>query len=93
MTQNQIMKINKESLIASIRASSDDGRALNHALHNKLEEISKELLDLKSQLSSPESGINQKMAKLQEKVDKQAEIIASQQNFWRHLIEGRGRQD
>lgn len=81
MTQNQIMKFNKETLIASIRASSNDGGALIQALHNKLEEISKELLDLKAQLSSPESGINQKMAKLQEKVDKQAEIIASQQNF------------
>ena len=36
---------------------------------------------MKSQLSSPESGINQRMAKLQEKVDKQAEINDSQQNF------------
>ena len=80
MTQNQIMKINKETLIAS-RVSSNDGRALNQALHNKLGEISKELLDVKSQFSSPESGINQRMTKLQEKVDKQAEIIASQQNF------------
>ena len=81
MTQNQIMKVNKETLIASIRDSNDDGGALNQALHKKLEEISKELLELKTQLSSPESSINQKMAKLQEKVDKQAEIIASQQNF------------
>ncbi|MPC47022.1 hypothetical protein E2C01_040756 [Portunus trituberculatus] len=83
MTQHQIMKVNKEMLKASIKASSDDGEALNQALHKKLEEISKELLELKTQLSSPESSINQKMVKLQEKADKQAEIIANQQNFLR----------
>lgn len=72
MAQNQIMKLNKDTLIASIRASNDNGEALNQALHKKMEEISKELIDLKSQLSSPECGINQRITKLQEKVDKQA---------------------
>lgn len=79
VTQNQIMKLNKETLIASVRVLNDDGEALNQLLHNKLEEMSKELFDLKSQLSSPESGIILRMEELQKKVDKQAEIIVSQQ--------------
>lgn len=54
MPQNQRMKIKKQTLIESIREPSDDGRALNPPLYKKLEEVSKEILNLKPQLSSPE---------------------------------------
>lgn len=82
MPQKDIAKINKDVLIASIRASRDDEAALlNHALQRKVDEIFTELRDMKNQISSPESSINRKLTQLQAQVDKQAEIISRQQSF------------
>ena len=45
MPQSQIMKLNKDVLVASIRVSNGDCGTMNQALERKLNEISKELHD------------------------------------------------
>lgn len=54
------MKLNKDVLVASIRASNGYGGTMNKALERKLNEISKELHDLKTQMASPEVKNKQK---------------------------------
>lgn len=53
----------------------------NLQLQHKLDEITSELADLKSKITSPESTFNKRLLRIQEEIDKQAEIIARQQSF------------
>ena len=76
LQKTQLSRLSKDELIESILASSEpDSIAL------KLNDVIKELADLRQAITSPGSVINTKMAELQQQVNVQAEIISKQQRF------------
>lgn len=81
MERNQLSRLNKEVLINCIVASKNELGESNLHLRQKLDEITRELADLKSKITSPESTFNKKLLLMQEQLDKQAEVITRQQNF------------
>lgn len=82
MQRNQLTRINKEELIETILAAQEDDKtpALK-VLEDKLTTLMVEMAELKKVMTSPESFIAKKIAALNERIDKQDEIIAKQQFF------------
>lgn len=81
MQRNQLARINKEELIDTILAAQDEEIPALGALDVKLSAVMEEVAKLKAAITSPESFVSKKFVELQEKIDKQAEIIANQQRF------------
>ena len=81
MERAQLSRVNKDVLVNCILASKNTSQEPNVQLQQKLEEITRELVDLKDKITSPESVFNKKIAHMQHQIDKQAEIIAKQQGF------------
>lgn len=71
----------KEDLIESIMAPPEPSEGLLQALTSKLNDLVKEVGDLKSAVTAPDSGINKRFDDLQSQVNDQAQIIASQQRY------------
>ena len=80
MERGQLARVNKDVLVNCILASKN-GVGESNLLQQKLDEITRELADLKRKITSPESTFNKKISHMQDQIDKQAEIIASQQHF------------
>lgn len=78
--RNQLAKINKDELIDSILASNNDGDEF-HRISQRLEEVMKEMQALKTAIVSPDSLINRNYAELRERVNRQEQILAKQQQF------------
>lgn len=81
MQRGQLARINKEELIDTILAAQAEGTPALRALDEKLSAVMAEVAELRTALTSPESFFTKKFTELQTKIDKQAEIIASQQRF------------
>lgn len=82
MQRNQLVRINKEELIDSILAAQEEAEApVPRALDEKLNAVMAEMAELKKIITSPESFIAKKFAELHDRIDKQAEIISSQQRY------------
>lgn len=81
MQRGQLARINKEELIDTILAAQAEETPALKALDDKLTAVMAEVAELRTTLASPESFISKKFTELQTKIDKQAEIIASQQRF------------
>lgn len=75
LQKHQLNKINKDDLIESILSSEDLD------ISDKLSSVTKELNELKSALLSPDSPVNKRITELEVKVDRQAQVIAAQQQF------------
>lgn len=76
LQKTQLSRLAKDELIESILASSEQD-----SIAEKLNDVIKELADLKQALTSPGSAINTKITELQQQVNVQAEIISKQQRF------------
>ena len=74
-------RVNKDVLVNCILSSKNEVEESNLLLQQKLDDITRELADLKSKITSPESTFNKKLSHMQDQIDKQAEIIARQQHF------------
>lgn len=81
MQRNQLTRLTKEDLIESIMAPPEPSEGLLQALTSKLNDLVKEVGDLRSAVTAPDSGINKRFDDLQSQVNKQAQIIASQQRY------------
>lgn len=81
MQRGQLSRINKEELIETILSGQPDEAPGLKALDEKLSAVMVEVAELKTALTSPDSFVTKKFTELQEKIEKQAEIIASQQRF------------
>ena len=81
MTDYQVSKVNKDVLVNCIIEARNGLGEPNLQLQQKLDEITRELADLKDKLMLPESTFNRKLLVMQEQIDKQAEIIGKQQSF------------
>lgn len=81
LERHQLTRLNKDVLVNCILSSKNGLGEPNLQLQQKLDEITKELADLKNKITSPESIFNRKLLHLQEQIDKQAEVIARQQSF------------
>lgn len=82
MQRTQLTRINKEELIDSILAAQGEGESsVLKSLEEKLDTVMAEVAELKRTLMSPESFVGKKFAELNERVEKQAEIIARQQRY------------
>lgn len=75
LQKHQLSKINKDNLIESILSSEDLD------ISDKLSSVTKELTELKIALMSPDSPMNKRITELEAKVDRQAQVIAAQQQF------------
>ena len=80
LQRHQLKQINKDDLIESILTSDPDEGSL-HDVTQQLTSVVKEISDIKSMLLSPDSSVNKRITELEDKVDKQAQIIAVQQQF------------
>lgn len=76
LQKNQLSRMSKDDLIESILTSREED-----VVTEKLNDVIKELADLKQALTSPESAINVKIKEMQHQMNLQAEIIAKQQRF------------
>lgn len=85
MQRGQLARINKDELIDHILAAKDDDAPAICALDQKLSAVMDEVTKLKEAITSPDSFFLKKFEDLQGKIDKQAEIIASQQRFLESL--------
>ena len=81
MERVQLARVNKDVLVNCIMSSRNGVGESNLLLQQKLDDITRELADLKSKITSPESTFNKKFLHMQDQIDKQAEIIARQQHF------------
>lgn len=84
LARSQLKSITKDELIESIM-TPDPNEDLLKSLNDKIAGLSGEVTDLKNVLTSPESEINGKLTRMQQEIDKQAEIIARQQRFLEQL--------
>ncbi len=73
-------RINKE-LIDTILAAQDEEVPALKALDAKLSAVMDDVAKMKAAITPPESFVSKKFAELEEKINKQAEIIANQQRF------------
>lgn len=81
MQRGQLTRINKDELIEIILAEQAEEAPALRALDEKLSAVMAEVAELRTALTSPESLFTKKFTELQTKINKQAEIIASQQRF------------
>ena len=83
LEKNQISRINKDVLVNIIVAARDsqDHPPNPSSLQNKLDDITKELADIKNKILSPDSTFNRKITQMQEQIDQQADVISKQQHF------------
>ena len=84
MQRHQLVKVNKDELIDIILSSSAEEDELA-SLKSQICQVLKEMQSLKETISSPDSVINKNYSELKNRVDKQAEIIAKQQQFLEYL--------
>ena len=85
MERGQLARVNKDVLVNCILSSRNGAGESNLLLQQKLDHITKEMADLKSKITSPESTFNKKLSHMQDRIDKQAEIIARQQHYLEDL--------
>ena len=83
MQRSQLTKINKDELIESILASRENDELMN--IRKILNDVVTELDSLKKLVTSPDSAVNKKIAALEVRLDKQAEIISKQQLYLESL--------
>ncbi|KAK4289113.1 hypothetical protein Pmani_001968 [Petrolisthes manimaculis] len=60
MQRNQLSRLTKEDLIESIMAPPEPGEGLLQALTTKLNDLVKEVVDLKTAVIAPDGGINKR---------------------------------
>ncbi len=85
MQRNQLTRMTKEDLIESILAApvGNDEQLLE--VTNKLHTLVTEFAELRKAVISPDSGINKKINELETQVNKQAEIISKQQQYFEYI--------
>lgn len=83
MQRSQLSKINKDELIDSILASRENEELAS--VTKVLNDVVAELDSLKMLVTSPDSVANKKIAALEVRLDKQAEIISKQQLYLESL--------
>ena len=83
MQRDQLSRLTKNELIESILAPREEGeeRTNMNELTEKVNMLVLEKTQLKNAITSPDSIVNKKISALQEQVNRQAEVIASQQRF------------
>lgn len=80
MQRNQLKQVTKDELIDSILASGEEEGSFK-ALNDKLGVVMAEVAEMKKANTSAESSLTKKFTELQTQIDKQAEIISTQQRF------------
>lgn len=81
LQRNQLTRLTKEELIDSILTAPVQDEVPMQQLADKVNLLVNEINELKNVITSPDSVINVKISALQAQVDKQAEVIASQQRY------------
>lgn len=81
MQRNQLTRLTKDELIDGILAEPERSNEVAQGLTVQLTALTNEITELKRLVSSPDSVVNQKFAVLQSQIDKEAEVIARQQQF------------
>lgn len=85
LQRGQLTRLTKEDLIDSILAIPDTNEEPLRTLTTKVEELMKEVVEIKRAMTAPDSLINQKIGSLQDQVKKQGEIISKQQRYLESL--------
>ncbi len=81
MPRAQIKNITKDELIETILSASEVDVAALARLEERLSSIATELSELRRAISLSESNTDKKLAEMQEKIGKQADVIMQQQLF------------
>ena len=81
MQRSQLSNYKKDELINGILASQEEESPGMRGVEEMIAALRAEVADLRAAMTSPESFITKKFAEMQQKVDRQADIIASQQRF------------
>lgn len=85
MQKNQLKSITKDDLIDAILTPEEPSANIIRMLEDRLSTISKELMELRKAISSPDSAVNKKIEELQSRTDRQANIIMHQQLYLENL--------
>lgn len=81
LQHNQLSRMTKDELIESILAPPGQDEERMRQLTEKVSVLVNEVTELKNAMMSPDSIMNKRISALQEQVNRQAEVIASQQRF------------
>ena len=81
LPKKDLEKINKVDIIDSILAASDNDVGVLGRLETRLNAISDELASLRQLYTQAEQANSKKIDEMQKKLEKQAEILLSQQLF------------
>ncbi len=84
MQRTQLARKNKDELIDMILASGGDDATLAD-INKRLDDVVKAVDALKNIITSPDSVMNKNYEELKARVDKQAEIIAKQQQYLEYV--------
>ena len=93
MPRAQIKSITKDELIDTILAASDVDVGAVARLEGKLLSIATELNELRRTISSSEKNTKEKLQVMQERIDKQADIIMQRQLFLEKIDRILGKRD
>ena len=80
MPRTQLSRINKDDIVDSIMAAQEDDSPVLRAMDDKLNAVMAEVAELRKALTT-ESIFVKKFAEMNDKIEKQAKIISSQQRF------------
>ena len=80
LQRNQLKAITKDDLIEAI-LTTESGSEVAARLEDRLTSIANELAGLRQAITNSETAVNNKMAEMQQNLDKQGEIIMKQQLF------------
>lgn len=81
MQRNQLKSVNKDELIDAILSAGDTDAVMATRIEVQLSNVAKELSELRQTIAASEDRVNKKLTEMQEKIDKQANIISQQQLF------------
>lgn len=81
LQRNQLKSINKDELIDVILSSKGSDMEAITRLEDRLLSVANELAGLKQVITNSETAVDKKLQEMQQKVDRQAEIIMKQQQF------------
>lgn len=81
MQRSQLSRVSKDDLIESILSSTDESSDQFRTLNETLQELVNEVFQLKNTINSPDGAISKKLLDLQDQIDKQASVLAKQQQF------------
>ena len=84
LQRTQLARKNKEELVDMILASGEDGTALAN-INKRMDDVVKAVDALKDTITAQNTMVNKNYEDLKAQVDKQAEIIAKQQQYLEYL--------